>query len=119
VAIPRSEPVYRITGAPTAQSEDLRGRTRRYLFSMGLRTVCFVGATLVSGPLRWLLIAGALLLPYLAVVFANVGRRPQQEAPPTTTHHRTVNALGHHVDGRPDGSGVPDGSGGSGGSGKG
>ena len=83
---PRSEPVYRITGAPTAQSEDLRGRTRRYLVSMGLRTVCFIGATVVSGPLRWVLVVGAVLLPYLAVVFANAGRAARGSAPPVTVY---------------------------------
>jgi len=93
VATPRSEPVYRITGAPTAQSEDLRGRTRKYLVSMGIRTACFVGATVTSGPLRWVLIAGAVLLPYLAVVFANAGRAARGAAPATTVHERTRNAL--------------------------
>ena len=86
MATPRSEPVYRITGAPTALSEDLRGRTRRYLLSMGLRTVCFIGATVVSGPLRWVLIVGAVLLPYLAVVFANAGRAARGSAPAVTVY---------------------------------
>jgi hypothetical protein len=93
VAIPRSEPVYRITGAPTALSEDLRGRTRRYLLSMGVRTVCFIGATVVSGPLRWVLIVAAVLLPYLAVVLANAGRTAKGTAPPITVHQRHRNTL--------------------------
>ncbi len=39
---------------------------------MTIRTLCFVGAVLVGpGWLRWVLMAGALLLPYLAVVMAN------------------------------------------------
>jgi hypothetical protein len=84
VVTSRSEPVYRITGAQTALSEDMRGRRRRYLISMGLRTICFVGATIVSGPFRWVLIVGALVLPYLAVVFANAGRAAAPPAPPTT-----------------------------------
>ena len=92
--------MYRITGAPTAQSEDLRGRTRRYLLSMGLRTVCFIGATVVSGPLRWILIVGAVLLPYLAVVFANAGRASRASAPPTTVHQRNRPALGNPADPR-------------------
>jgi len=93
VATPRSEPVYRITGAPTAQSEELRGRTRKYLVSMGVRTACFIGATVASGPLRWVLIAGAVLLPYLAVVFANAGRAAKSAVPPTTVYQRTRTAL--------------------------
>ena len=39
---------------------------------MGIRTVCFVAAILVGGGwLRWVLVAAALLLPYVAVVMAN------------------------------------------------
>lgn len=43
---------------------------------MLLRTVCFVGAIAVGpGPLRWLLLAGAVFLPYVAVVAANATDR--------------------------------------------
>jgi hypothetical protein len=62
----------RITTASTSANADVAKRQRRYLLSMGIRTVCFVGAIVVGeGWLRWALIAGALLLPYVAVVMAN------------------------------------------------
>lgn len=62
----------RITTAPQTRSQDIAGRQRRYLMSMGIRTVCFIGAVAVGpGWLRWVLVAGAVLLPYVAVVFAN------------------------------------------------
>jgi Protein of unknown function (DUF3099) len=93
VATPRSQQVFRITGAPTSLTEDMRGRQRRYLLSMGLRTLCFVGAVLVSGPFRWVLVVGAVLLPYLAVVFANAGRTAAQPPPPTTEYEPVRNAL--------------------------
>lgn len=66
----------RITSAAPAPGAEIASRQRRYLFSMLVRTVCFVGAVAVGpGLLRWLLIAGAVLLPYVAVVMANtVGR---------------------------------------------
>ncbi len=39
---------------------------------MGIRTVCFVAAVIVGhGWVMWVLIAGALILPYVAVVMAN------------------------------------------------
>ncbi len=38
---------------------------------MTIRTACFIGAILVEGPLRWVLVAGAVFLPYIAVVMAN------------------------------------------------
>ncbi len=71
-----------ITDAPVAHSQDVRARQTRYLLSMLVRTVCFVLAVFASGPLRWVLIAGALFLPYIAVVFANAGSRraPQNTA---------------------------------------
>ena len=68
------EPVYQITGARRGVRDDVDSRTRRYLVSMGVRTVCFVLAVVTDGWVRWLLIAAAIMLPYLAVVFANGGR---------------------------------------------
>jgi len=56
-------------------------RTRRYLFSMGIRTVCFLLAVVASGWLRWVLIAAAVTLPYLSVVFANGGRERAVDLP--------------------------------------
>jgi hypothetical protein len=39
---------------------------------MAVRTACFIGAVLVGpGPLRWVLVLGAFILPYIAVVMAN------------------------------------------------
>jgi Protein of unknown function (DUF3099) len=66
----------RITTAPTSRSEDIRGRERRYIISMTIRTVAFVAAVAVGpGWLRWVLIAAALVLPYVAVVLANAGNQ--------------------------------------------
>ena len=62
----------RITTASTSANADLAKRQRRYLFSMSIRTVCFVGAIIANhGWLMWTLIFGALILPYVAVVMAN------------------------------------------------
>jgi Protein of unknown function (DUF3099) len=62
----------RITTAATSREEEISHRQRRYAISMGIRTVCFLAAVAVGpGWLRWVLIAGAVLLPYVAVVLAN------------------------------------------------
>jgi len=66
--------VYSITSAVTGLSYDQAGRKKRYLISMSLRTICFVGALLTQGIIRWILIFGAVFLPYIAVVIANAGR---------------------------------------------
>ncbi|MFB9312130.1 DUF3099 domain-containing protein [Nocardioides plantarum] len=67
--------VVRITTAAGNRADDIRARQKRYLLSMSLRTLCFVGAIIASlAGVGWLwpiLIAGALVLPYIAVVMAN------------------------------------------------
>jgi len=86
--MPRSEPVYRITEADTSLTDEQRGRIRRYAFSMAVRTICFLGAIVASGVLRWILVLGAVLLPYVAVVFANAGREYDSNKPGRTVFAR-------------------------------
>jgi DUF3099 family protein len=61
-------------------SEDIRYRQNRYLIMMAVRTLCFVAAVLMFvNHLGWLSaipVVGAIVLPYIAVVFANGGREP-------------------------------------------
>lgn len=68
----RDSEAVRITTARPRRGEELDGRVRSYLVSMTIRVVCF-GAAVAVGPgvLRWVLIAGAVVLPYVAVVMAN------------------------------------------------
>ncbi|WP_030167733.1 DUF3099 domain-containing protein [Spirillospora albida] len=83
---PRRGPeVHTVTDAPLPMSEDIGHRQRRYLVSMGIRTVCFVAAVLTAaaGAPTWcvgLLVVGALFLPYISVVVANGGREPTASA---------------------------------------
>ena len=71
----RTPEAVRITTAATNRADDIAARQRRYLLSMSLRSACFVGAVLAGlAGVEWLwpiLIAGALILPYIAVVMAN------------------------------------------------
>ena len=75
--------VYRITSAQTGLTIEQAARTRRYLISMAIRTVCFLGAVVTDGWLRWVLVLGAVVLPYLAVVVANGGRERTKDTLPT------------------------------------
>lgn len=60
----------------------MSGRTRKYLLSMGVRTVCLVLAIFVlHGWLRLIGIAASLALPWFAVVIANAGPVPGDEEP--------------------------------------
>jgi hypothetical protein len=65
------QPVYSVTGVRRGTSDDLAQRQRRYLISMGIRTVCFLLAVVTHGPIRWVFVAAAVVLPYIAVVMAN------------------------------------------------
>jgi predicted tellurium resistance membrane protein TerC len=80
--VARSNESIPITGAQVPLSEDQRQRTRRYLISMAIRTVCFIAAIVASGWLRWALVAGAVFLPYIAVIMANAGRTRSAPAAP-------------------------------------
>lgn len=75
--------VHRVTSARAGVREDVGSRTRRYLISMGIRTVCFVLAVVADGWLRWVLVFLAIVLPYLSVVFANGGRERAVDLPQT------------------------------------
>ena len=78
------QPIYQITGARPGVRDDVNSRTRRYLISMGVRTVCFLLAVVTTGWLRWAMIAAAVVLPYLSVVFANSGRERIEALPVMT-----------------------------------
>ncbi len=68
--------VHSVTSAPMSLAEDTDLRMRRYLITMGIRIVCFILAIVFQGWLRWAFVAGATILPYIAVVLANaVGPR--------------------------------------------
>jgi len=69
-----SEEVFDVTSAPKSLTSDLAGRQRRYLISMMIRTGCFILTVILPSPYRWFALAGAVTLPYIAVVIANAGR---------------------------------------------
>ena len=90
---------YSITGARDPHSQELNGRIRRYLISMGIRTVCVVLAVVVPGPLRWVFIVGAIGLPYVAVIMANaVGPRRGTRGGPAPVRKIALTAVPVQVD---------------------
>lgn len=82
----------RITSASPGSEEGIAQRQRRYLISMAVRVLCFVGAIAVGpGWFRWVLIVGAVVLPYVAVVMANTaGNRQDPELPGTLPYGREL-----------------------------
>ena len=69
-----ADEIYDVTNAQPVLSVDQGARQKRYFFSMMLRTLCFVLAVVTPSPFRWFFLAGAIGLPYIAVVIANAGR---------------------------------------------
>jgi Flp pilus assembly protein TadB len=67
----------RITTASAGAAADIASRQKRYVITMGVRTLCFVAVAVLAmthfGPgwLPWIFVVGAVFLPYVAVVMAN------------------------------------------------
>ncbi|MCB5907331.1 DUF3099 domain-containing protein [Streptomyces pinistramenti] len=81
-----SAETFRITGARQGLSDDVRGRQRRYVISMVVRTVAVVLTIVLWNVERPIAIATLVLgfgLPYVAVVIANAGRENVPSLPST------------------------------------
>lgn len=87
------------TALPTAPRDESAGRARRYIITMGIRIACFILMVAITpyGWYTWVFAAGAIFLPYVAVVIANVGsdsrrepERPERALPPAQAHEPPV-----------------------------
>ena len=63
--------VHSITDAAGAHSEDMRQRMIKYAVAMGIRMVCLIMIFVVDGWFKVIAVAGAVFLPWIAVVIAN------------------------------------------------
>ena len=63
--------VHSITDAAAAHSEDMRERMIKYALAMGIRMVCLILIFVVDGWFKLVAVAGAVFLPWIAVVIAN------------------------------------------------
>jgi predicted tellurium resistance membrane protein TerC len=80
--------VQTATALPRSPQQDRRSRMRKYTIAMSVRTLCLIGVVIVPDWWRFLFGAGAIFLPYVAVVLANAGSagastpvRPVQNGP--------------------------------------
>ncbi|MFC6324415.1 DUF3099 domain-containing protein [Microbacterium koreense] len=74
------------TTLPSSPHDDASRRSRRYLVMMAIRILCFILMIVITpyGWYTWAFAAGAVFLPYIAVVVANNGdpsRDTVREAP--------------------------------------
>lgn len=66
-----------ITTVSESPDDERKSRMLKYTLAMTIRVVCIVLAMFAEGWLMWLAFAGAIFLPYFAVVLANAqGPRP-------------------------------------------
>lgn len=64
------------TSLPQAPRDDAGARSTRYLITMGIRVACFILMVAITpySWYTWIFAVGAVVLPYIAVVGANVGQ---------------------------------------------
>ncbi|HEX6955362.1 MAG TPA: DUF3099 domain-containing protein [Agromyces sp.] len=69
----KQQPTQSITSLPASPDEERRARMIKYSIMMGIRVVCIFALLFAQG--WWILVfaAGAIFLPYFAVIVANVG----------------------------------------------
>ncbi len=60
-----------VTSAPESRTQDQSRRLKQYLWTMGVRTACFVLLVVIDHPVRWVFAFLAVFLPFIAVVAAN------------------------------------------------
>jgi hypothetical protein len=66
-----------ITTVSESPDDERKSRMLKYTLAMTIRVICIVVAMFVEGWLMWLAFAGAIFLPYFAVVLANAqGPKP-------------------------------------------
>ncbi|QEV99937.1 DUF3099 domain-containing protein [Microbacterium caowuchunii] len=72
----KPSPPQSATSLPRAPRDDSGARLAKYMTMMGIRIACFVAMVLITpyGWYTWIFASGAVFLPYLAVVVANVGQ---------------------------------------------
>ncbi|MFJ9590307.1 DUF3099 domain-containing protein [Streptomyces acidicola] len=97
--------VFRITGARQGLDDDVRGRQRRYVISMSIRTLSVIAAAVLWNVERHVAIVALVLgvvLPYIAVVIANAGRENAPSLPSTFVRAPLKPMIAPPPDGAPD-----------------
>ena len=70
----KKQPIQSATSLPPSPDAERKVRMLKYTIAMVIRLICFLVAAVFARQLGWWIlipIAGAVLLPYIAVVLAN------------------------------------------------
>jgi hypothetical protein len=72
-----------LTSIAQSPEDERKSRMIKYTVAMTIRVICIVLAMVVQGWLMWVFFAGAIFLPYFAVVIANgVGAGGSKDSAP-------------------------------------
>lgn len=69
--------VVSITDAGTAHSDEIRSRMIKYAVAMGIRMACLGLLFVLDGWFKLIAVAGAVFLPWFAVIIANGGDKAE------------------------------------------
>jgi Protein of unknown function (DUF3099) len=95
------EPI-RITTATRSHNQDIALRQKRYLISMGIRTLCFVLAIFsMHHWWLWVFVAASFFLPTIAVIIANSNSAPDPGGPDYFEPDLSRRAIGGPQTGQP------------------
>ena len=93
----KPQQIASITALPLSPTDDRRARMLKYCIAMGVRLICIAMCFFVQG--WWLAIfaVAAVVLPYFAVILANVGNEPggRVERPGSIVLVRPASRSGH------------------------
>lgn len=78
----------------------MASREKHYVITMAFRMACFISIFFVHGWLRWVVLAGAVFLPFIAVLFAN---QVDSKSITTPIQHGEPSAAPQLTTGPPDG----------------
>lgn len=84
-----------VTSIEVSPEQERKGRILRYTVAMSVRMVCVVLMFFVQGWLLWVAAAGAIFLPYFAVVIANAqgaGAKKSNSAAPVVAKPLVISA---------------------------
>ena len=106
--------VHSITDAAAAHSDEMHQRMVKYAVAMGIRMVCLILIFVVDGWFKLLPIAGAVFLPWVAVVIANGSDKAEIHSDSLLDYAPlaeldapdTADPAGQDIDDRADGAGT-------------
>jgi predicted tellurium resistance membrane protein TerC len=83
-----------VTSIDQSPEDERKSRMIRYTIAMVVRVICLIVGMFVSGWLMWICFAGAIFLPYFAVIIANAqgGGKKGQQATSVLIESKTIEA---------------------------